>query len=154
MGKQTKKKSGESQMLESKAARRRREEARKKLSDVERGEGRKPERKPRMGTQTESPIAKASVPLEPSVVGGGQLVSPEQQSMEEAMMEERVAAQIKARKEARDKLNKEVAGAREQDAVDQVVRDRSENEARRRRLMEMAENYSRLQFEGGPSKVQ
>lgn len=138
MGKQTLeevKKSDRSQMLESKAARRRREEAEKALSDAERG----PERK-RMGTQP--------------VVGGGQLVSPEQRSMEEAILEERLAAQIKARKDARESLNKEAQQMREQDVVDQVVRDRSENEARRRRLMKMAEDYSELQFEGGPSRVQ
>lgn len=130
MGKQTKKKlPAKSQMLESAAARRRREEAEKALSDAERG------------------------PAQPTL-GGGQLVSPEQRSMEEAIMEERMAAQIKARKDARESLNQETQQMREQDAVDQVVRDRSENEARRRRLMKMAENYSRLQFEGGPSKVQ
>ena len=78
--------------------------------------------------------------------GPGQVVSPEQQSYEEAMMEKRLAAQQRNRREARQNLKDEQMKFAEEEAVHQAVQDRQSNAARQQRL-----NYAQ-QVANEPSK--
>ncbi len=82
----------------------------------------------------------------PTQPGPGQVVSPEQQSYEEAMMEKRLAAQQRNRREARQNLKDEQMRFAEEEAVQKAVQDRESNAARQQRL-----NYAQ-QVANEPSK--